>query len=172
MVGSDIGIPSKQWSGLEQRDFSLILLKGKVPFEKGWQRYCTEKRTLSLNNLNDHNVGVACGPASGCLVLDVDDLAAFSATCEKNGWQVPETFTVETGSGLFHHYFRYPQGKEDFGNKAFKKMGFDIRGKGGQVVAPGSIHPDTGKPYKIVKDLPMAPAPAWVLGLRHRRTSD
>ena len=165
MDGTDIGIPSKQWSGLEQRDFSLILLKGKVPFEKGWQRYCTEKRTLSLNNLNDHNVGVACGPASGCLVLDVDDLAAFSATCEKNGWQVPQTFTVETGSGLFHHYFRYPQGKEDFGNKAFKKMGFDIRGKGGQVVAPGSIHPDTGKPYKIVKDLPMAPAPAWVIGL-------
>ena len=37
MDGSDIDIPSKQWSGLEKRDFSLILLKGKVPFEKGFE---------------------------------------------------------------------------------------------------------------------------------------
>ncbi len=42
-------------------------------------------------------------------------------------------------------------------------MGFDVRGHGGQVVAPGSVHPDTGKKYKILNDRPMAKAPQWLL---------
>lgn len=152
------------------KDFSLILLNGKVPIEKGWQRYCTEKGFLPLDSLNGHNVGIACGPASRCIVLDIDDLEAFPATCEKNGWRVPETYTVETGSGKPHYYFRYPQDGRDYGNKACASMGFDIRGKGGQVVAPGSIHPDTGKRYKVVRDIPMAPAPPWLLDLYKKKS--
>ena len=33
------------------------------------------------------------------------------------------------------------------------------------MVAPRSIHPDTGKPYRVANDGPMAPAPQWVLNL-------
>jgi hypothetical protein len=145
-------------------DFSLILLNGKVPIEKGWQRGCGEKKALPPN-VNGYNIGVCCGPASACLVLDVDDLAAFRIYCEKNGFEVPDTFSVETGSGGLHHYFRYPQDSGNYGNKAYKAQGFDIRGNGGQVVAPGSIHPDTGKPYRVVKDIPMAHPPQWLLNL-------
>ena len=42
---------------------------------------------------------------------------------------------------------------------------FDMRGLGGQVVAAGSIHPDTGKPYIIEHHIAVAPAPAWVFKL-------
>ena len=149
----------------EAPDFSLILLDGKVPIEKGWQRFCEEKRTLSKSKRDGHNIGIACGPASGCIVLDVDDPEKFKETCEKNGWLSPETRTHETGRGLPHYFFEYPQDGRDYGNKSCKSMGFDIRGKGGQVVAPGSIHPDTGKPYRVRKDVPMAPAPDWMLSL-------
>ncbi|WP_419659687.1 hypothetical protein Dvar_00120 [Desulfosarcina variabilis str. Montpellier] len=151
-------------TGPKPEDFSQILLNGKRPIEKGWERYCEEKRVLSPDQINGHNVGNATGPASGCIVLDIDDHAAFDATCNKEGWTTPNTYTVETGSGGRHLYFQYPKAG-NYGNRACKAQGFDIRGTGGQVVAPGSIHPDTGKPYRIVKDIPMVPAPQWLLDL-------
>ncbi len=159
------GIENSQLTGPKPEDFSQILLNGKKPIENGWERYCVEKRSLSKGQLNSHNVGNTCGPASGCIVLDVDNLAAFQAVRERYRWTVPETYTVETGSGKPHYYFQYPQDGKDYGNKARPQMGFDVKGKGGQVVAPGSVHPDTGKRYKVVRDIPMVPAPQWLLDL-------
>ena len=152
-------------------DFSIIKLNGKVPIKKNWTRYCIEKSPLRLDQANGHNVGVCCGPASGCLVLDVDGLEKFKKACRENSWTVPETFTVETGSGKPHYYFLYPHDGATYGNKSLQRRGFDIRGVGGQVVAPGSIHPDTGKPYRVVKDIPMAPAPKWLLNLYDEQIS-
>jgi uncharacterized protein (DUF3820 family) len=40
---------------------------------------------------------------------------------------------------------------------------FDVRGKGGQVVAAGSIHPDTGKQYTLEKEVKGVPVPNWLL---------
>ena len=150
-------------------DFSQILLSGKKPIEKGWTRYCIEKNTLTRGQVGGRNVGYTCGPASGLLVLDIDTPALFKATRENRGWEVPETYTVETGSGGYHLYFQYPQDGGKYGNRVFKETeGFDIRGLDGQVVAPGSIHPDTGKPYRVLKDIPMAPAPSWLLDLSRK----
>lgn len=157
-------------TGPRPEDFSQILLNGKKPIEDGWQRYCVEKRRLSREQVNGHNVGNTCGPASDCIVLDIDHLKVFKAACKQNGWTVPETYTVQTGSGTPHCYFKYPQDGEKYGNKSFPKQGFDIRGIGGQVVAPGSIHPDTGMPYRVVKDIPMAPAPNWLLDIYKKDT--
>ena len=146
-------------------DFSLIFLDGKRPIDKRWQRYCSEKSPVSPKELNGRNCGVTCGPASGCIVLDIDDADAFTSTCEKHDWHVPETYTIETGSGGHHYYFLYPQDGRKYGNLARKAMGFDVRGHGGQVVAAGSIHPDTGKPYIVLHDIPMVKPPQWLLGL-------
>jgi hypothetical protein len=88
----------------------------------------------------------------------------FDAWCKKNGHKIPETRTHETGSGGKHYLFQYPQNGQ-YGNKSFKKLGFDIRGNGGQIVAPGSKHPDTGNPYKVVDESLIAPAPTWMLEL-------
>ena len=145
--------------------FSHVLLSGKRPIEKGWERYSVEKRPLPPEQRKGRNFGVVCGPASGCLVLDIDDEKRFSDVCEEKKWTLPETFTVETGSGGRHLYYRYPQDGAEYGNKSFKSQGFDIRGLGGQVVAPGSIHPDTGKSYHIVNNCPMAPGTQWLLDL-------
>ena len=138
------GMRKKQGAGPKLKDFSQIRLDGKRPIDQNWQRNCHEHRVLSEGEINGHNIGIACGPASGCIVLDIDDPEAFKATCKKNGWTVPDTYTVQTGSGKPHYYFQYPQDGEKYGNKSYPSMGFDTRGLGGQVVAPGSIHPDTG----------------------------
>jgi len=135
----------------QARNFSLIPLNGKRPFEQHWEKWCETKRTFNRKDFEGHNAGVCCGPASGVLVLDVDDPQAFEALLLGNGLTVPDTFTVMTGSDKPHFYFQYPKGGVRVGNKSFKHPVFprhtiyDIRGVGGQVVAAGSIHPETGK---------------------------
>ncbi|MHC4474094.1 MAG: phage/plasmid primase, P4 family [Planctomycetota bacterium] len=153
------------WQKLSET-VSVIPLVGKAPFEKNWQKWCTQKRKFSPADFANHNAGITGGPASNRLIIDVDCPGLFGITCLRKGWQVPETYTVKTGTGKPHYHLTYPQNGWEYGNKGLKnKYGFDLRGLGGQVVAPGSIHPDTGKPYVIDKDLPVAPPPQWLLGL-------
>jgi len=153
--------------------FSLIRLTGKVPIEKAWELYCKTKRSFDeIAFIPNDNAGVACGPASGVIVLDIDDCEAFKKVCKEKTWAIPVTYTVQTGSGKPHFYFQYPDSGKTYGNRAFKKLGFDIRGDGGQVVALGSIHPDTGQPYKIYKDEEIAPAPQWLLDLYEEPVQD
>jgi hypothetical protein len=153
--------------------FSLIPLNGKRPIEEGWQQWCKTKREFNRRDFEGHNAGVCCGPASGVLVLDVDDPEAFEALLESNGDVVPKTFTVMTGSDKPHYYFNYPAGGVTIGNKSFKHPLFsrhtiyDVRGVGGQVVAAGSVHPDTGKLYRVEKHVAIAPPPPWLLSMHN-----
>jgi hypothetical protein len=146
-------------------EYSLIRVKGKVPLEKEWQQYCHKRRSFEEIDFQEgDNAGIACGPTSGVLVLDVDDPELFEKTCIKRHWTCPATRYHETGSGKFHFLYRYPKEKV-YGNKAFKELGFDIRGVGGQVVAPGSIHPETGGTYKLGPDSSIVDPPRWILNL-------
>jgi Bifunctional DNA primase/polymerase, N-terminal len=77
-----------------------------------------------------------------------------------------KTLTVETGrqDGGKHLYFRPP--------KSWKlRQGTDALGPGVDVmlwhkyvVGPGSIHPDTGKPYRFIDpEAEISPLPSWVI---------
>ena len=106
------------------------------------------------------NIGIACGQ-SGLLVVDEDtpgDLAKYAADV---GGTVPDTFTVSTGRGS-HYYFQ--AGEHEFGNaeERLKTYGVNIRGKGGYVVGPGSLHA-TGVLYGITRDVRPAPLPEWLV---------
>lgn len=108
------------------------------------------------------NIGVDCGK-SRLLVVDEDELGAFTRFCAGRGVEVPVTFTVRTGKG-HHYYFRQPSGRE-CGNRegAFHDYPINIRGVGGYVVGPGSLH-HTGVVYAAVGDCrDIAPAPDWLL---------
>ncbi len=163
-----------QFQRLAER-FSLIPLDGKRPIEANWQRFCTTRRGFCREDFEGKNAGICCGPASGVLVLDVDDPDAFTAMIESNGLSLPETMQVQTGSGKPHYYFRYPDDGKNYGNKGIKHPFFprhtifDVRGAGGQVVAPGSIHPDTSGRYLLYRDGPVANPPDWLLGLYEGR---
>lgn len=70
-----------------------------------------------------------------------------------------DTFIIQSGGGGLHIYLKIPKGFSCVGKlKAF--AGLDIKKVGGYLVAPGSIHPDTGNPYKILRKTPAAIAPA------------
>lgn len=157
---------------------STILVKGKAPIEKCWTKYCTEKRSLSNYDLKNYNVGIPTGQANLIIVLDVDDRKKMKTLKEENGWKIPKTFTVKTGGGdRRHYYYSYPDNGNDYGNYGYNdrdsgKHVFDIKGIGGMVVAPGSRHPDTKRLYEIKRDLPIAPAPKWLLDLALKKKTE
>lgn len=77
----------------------------------------------------DANVAIITGKISGIAVVDVEkggDVAGL-----------PMTRIVKTGGGGWHYYYKYQDGIE---NKVRLREKTDIRGEGGYVVAPPSIH--------------------------------
>lgn len=124
-----------------------------------------------------HGVGIATGPASGVFVFDIDvgegkhgDETLYDL--EQQYGKLPETVRVITGSGGLHLYFRYPQGLDwELRNSADKLgPGLDIRGAGGQVLAPPTLHPITGRGYEFeagygLDEIEIAEAPEWLLEL-------
>lgn len=93
------------------------------------------------------NYGVSMG-ASGLVAIDLDDYIVdngIEAFAEK--YELPNTFTVITGSGGRSLWYRSPsdvdlRNKQDFGG--FK--GVDVRANGGYALGPGNIlHPDNIK---------------------------
>lgn len=150
---------------LARLGFSTFPVKrgGKLPVVK-WERFQTERPDPAMLDewaQRDTNVGIATGAVSGLLVLDLD---SAEAVAEAKALGLPDTLTVKTGKGL-HAYFRHPGGK--VGNRAGIRPGWDIRGDGGYVVAPGSLHP-SGARYEW--DNPpglfdLAPVPNWLASM-------
>lgn len=120
------------------------------------------------------NVGIACGKRSGIVVLDVDaDHDGFESLAELaiNHGALPETWTSKTGSGGRHIFFAYPENASIRNSAGKLGRGLDIRGDGGYVVAPPSIHPN-GNRYEWVvlpSQTPLAPMPDWMVELLHEK---
>lgn len=112
------------------------------------------------------NVGIVTGAVSGLAVLDIDPKhggADSLAHLEQRHGALPPTLEVATGGGGRHLYFRHPGGT--LHNKVGLAPGVDLRGDGGLVVAPPSIHP-SGRPYLWQDDrTDLANMPDWLLRL-------
>ena len=103
------------------------------------------------------SIGVATGSASGILVIDLDldenkglDGMRELRVWEKENGELPETVSAITGRGGSHMYFKY-DGSEKYGNRAGILDGIDVRGEGGYVIAPPSLHPN-GTEYQWEND--------------------
>lgn len=156
--------------------FSLIPLhknhanpkRNKSPVESGWQRWCHVKRPFKTEDFNGMNAGITGGPANNLLIIDEDHAEKFSLYLYNTNCALPETFTVKSGGKSRHYYYSTPDDGKLYKSKTIKDnecVIFDLIGDGRQAVAPGSIHPDTGQPYRIDYGLPIAPAPDWLLAL-------
>lgn len=151
------------------KHFSIIPLNSnsKVPSEHNWTEFCVTKRSYCDSDFYWRNVGIACGTASKLIVLDIDDMEKFAKYKEKYNVRedYAETFIVQTGSGGYHFYYEYPDDGKCYKSRSYQELGFDIRADGGQVVAPGSIHPETNQVYRIHKNIIISKAPSWLLSL-------
>lgn len=144
----------------------------KYPPMKSWQQAASSDEKTVRNwwggLYRQHGVGVATGEQSGVWVLDIDGeagAAALQALEDANG-TLPDTVEVVTGSGGRHLYFRHPGGRVTT-NRSQLGAGLDVRGDGGQVLAPPTIHPN-GTAYRWKRspwEVQVATAPAWLLML-------
>ncbi|MBI4185379.1 MAG: bifunctional DNA primase/polymerase [Proteobacteria bacterium] len=113
------------------------------------------------------NVGLVTGAVSGLVVLDVDPRhggAESLAEWERRHGPLPDTVAATSGGGGRHHYFAAPH----LGVRSHVGLapGIDLRGEGGLVVAPPSIHP-SGRHYawvveRALGEAALAPLPAWL----------
>lgn len=87
---------------------------------------------------NDCNIGIATGKESGVFVVDVD--AKSDGLVSMMKLDLPPTLTVKTGGGGYHFYYAYPEGKQVRNSVSKIASGIDIRGDGGYVIAPPSMH--------------------------------
>lgn len=114
----------------------------------------------------DHGVGIATGRESGIFALDVDQYDSYR-DLERAHQPLPDTLTNLTGSGGMHLVYRYPTGRT-IRNSASTKLGpgLDIRGDGGQIVAPPTIHPNgTAYEWDAGQGDDIVDAPDWLLDL-------
>jgi hypothetical protein len=138
----------------------------KAPVSTGWpltqQCYAIDRIKSALTYYEwkqELNVGILCGQPSKIVVLDIDvkngGLERYEHSLE--GHEVPHTFTVRTGGGGLHLYFKY-EGTAAMMRTSHGTLGpgWDIRSNGGQIIGPYSIHPVTGSKY-----LPISGFDAW-----------
>ena len=121
----------------------------------------------------DAMIGVPTGQSSRAWVLDVDDPATFEAACP---FDLPPTRRCETGKG-YHLYFEHdPQApvrnaQRDRKGWPFTDLpGAEVRGEGGYVIVPPSLHP-SGRRYAWSSEAKAALPPPALLSLVRNRVA-
>lgn len=107
------------------------------------------------------NVGIVTGRISDLVVLDIDSEQGREYA---RGRHLPQTPVASTGRG-WHYYYRHPG--FEVRNFAKRVPGIDLRGDGGYVLAPPSLHP-SGRHYEWLippEQSDLAPMPEWLLEL-------
>ena len=185
-------LPSYQWSKLihinekdEQVPYNYKLLKENKIFKKAVDYHPHQDEWLRYKNfaLQKINCGVPCGKLNNLTVVDLD----FYKDGEEDGninlfnqefgsdYNLFNTYTVRTGSGGWHLYFKFnPLIKQT----ADKDTNVDIRSTGGYVVAAGT-HFDTDegelRAYTVENDVPIAEMPEkleqWLLNNIYKGTT-
>ena len=122
------------------------------------------------------NVGLATGHRY--FAIDIDPRRGGDETWDalrSHHAQLPQTIEAMTGGGGRHILYQMP----DFPVRNSKDKigsGIEIKGVGGYIVAPPSIHPETGRAYEWdglveIEQASIAAAPAWLLELLKREVS-
>lgn len=147
--------------------------KDKKPALKSWEPYQKERASEEQirawwKKWTRANIGIVTGTISGIIVLDVDGPEGQESIADK---ELPPTTCATTGSGGAHYIFKHPGG--EVRNFARRLPGLDLRGDGGYIVAPPSIHPngntyEWGLPPEM--EQPRFP-PAWLKDLMGVRSS-
>lgn len=122
---------------------------GKHPKIKEWQHNATTDEKIIRewwNEWPDANIGIQTGEKSGLVVLDFDIVKGGDKSLKlliRMSGELTDYVACKTGGG-YHLYFAHSGAR--LRNKQALLPGFDLRGDGGYVVAPPSLH-KSGKKY-------------------------
>ena len=131
------------WKFLHELGFSIFPLhpNGKTPLVP-WKPYQLVKPDWPqieqwLERYPDANIGIVTGAISGIVAVDFDSQEAFE-TAQRKGL-LGNALINQTGRG-YHAIFPYPDTPIQTTTGILPNV--DVRGDGGYIVSPPSIHPD------------------------------
>ena len=157
-----------------------VKFKSKTP-SRAWKEF--QDRRVNKDEIQElfpdneaNNMGIVTGKISGLCVLDVDKKSGGFETLENltaEFGSLPQTPTAITGGGGLHFYFEAHGIRNSAG---ILGKGLDIRGDGGYVVCPPSVH-ESGTHYQwqpglSPDEVPVAPIPNWLLDKLNRKVSE
>jgi len=127
-----------------------LAFKSKRPALSAWAEFQQRRADASelfqwFGNGQSANLGIVTGWVSGggdghsLVVLDFDDPDEYKRWAKTNLALVNSTWVAKTGGGGYHVFLRVPGAA-----KTTKMPGGDVKGEGGYVVCPPSVHPDGG----------------------------
>ena len=143
----------KEWA-LHYAEMGLavfpLVCRDKVPAVVGGCKVATTERTTIerwWDKNPQYNIGIATWNKSSGLVvidLDVDKNKGSDGYDVLRDWQnkhgkLPETWQSITGRGGYHYFYK---DAIVHSNRVGLYEGVDIRGEGGYIVAPPSVHPN------------------------------
>lgn len=137
--------------------------QGKHPRVAWKSKATTDRRIITSwwNQWPDANIGIASGARSGLVVLDIDGDEGAATLARQDGTEAgPRAIT---GRGEHRYLMHSGSPVKNF----VKRDGLDLRGDGGYVIAPPSLHRD-GNRYAWVdatEALSPAPIPGWLLDM-------
>ncbi len=165
-------LPAHQidWQELVDLGFSLFPVhpRDKLP-AISWKAFQSERPSPAMVAEwanGGYNCGIVTGAISNLVVLDCDSLEAVEEAHRLGG--NGDTVTVKTAKGA-HFYFCHPGALVP--NRTGLLPGMDLRGDGGFIVAPGSIHPSGGI-YEWINHPAwheIAPMPGWLASHLERK---
>lgn len=136
-----------------QLGWSIIPIerKSKLPALKSWKEYQERLPTNQeiqnwFYNLTPLNLAIVTGRISKLVVIDVDTLSIPLGLTNLN---LISPISVKTGKGK-HFYFRLKD-NEIIPSRTRVFDNVDIRGDGGYIIAPPSIH-DSGMQYRWINE--------------------
>lgn len=116
---------------------------------------------------NCNGACVARAEVGGVWFFETDSKDVLPRLQKDTGQQMPTTFMVRSRPGRGHFYFRHTPASIAMGNISQTYVvgqDWSVRTNREYVVAPGSIHPDTGQPYTALNwGTPIAEAPDWLI---------
>jgi len=165
---------------LRYRPRTIPLIGKRPAVGCGWPDWAATPESIRAW-LADHggdplaNVGIRTG--NGLIGVDIDprhDAARSLARLEQEHGPLPATCEVATGGGGRHLYYRTAATVESRDLQADGYPGVEIKGTGRQLVAPPSVHPDTGREYVWIRPLveaDIALLPGWLTKLATKSTA-
>ena len=143
--------PGRKKVSRRQDGTEKVQFRGKTPIHNDWTKKKYKPSKVVEHMEKGYNAGVQIPPE--IVVIDVDprhfdeDDDPLARLAKDYNIELDDAPTVRTGSGGYHIYFTKPADtKVQNGLEGYN--GIEFKSHGRQVVAPGSVHPETGKHYE------------------------
>lgn len=133
----------------------------KLPLDGEWQNLATTD-LATIEKWDSLTPDCGCGSVAktdGFLFFESDEAGVIKRYQQETGESF-QTYTVQSRPGRFHFYFKQTDLTRKTGSIVQKKLLFgSLRQNNAFCCSPGTIHPETGEPYKLVRNSEIIAAP-------------